>query len=907
MQVLWNLPILDIDVNPANTIEFYVAYASGGLWYTKNNGTTFTPIFDNNVVMTIGAFAVHWPSHTIYVGTGEANSSRSSYAGFGIYKSTDNGKSWNHLGLEDSHHIGQLWINPNDQNHVIVCALGHLYSSNVQRGIYTSIDGGSTWKQSLYIDDKTGAVDLIQDLANTSVLYASTWHRERRAWNFVESGTTSSIFKSIDGGLTWIDIAKSGSGFPGPNGRGRIGLTMSKKEDSTYLYAVIDNNETRPKQNKSDDSGLLKKADFMSMSIEKFNALKDDDLKKYLEENDFPEKYTVKKIRELINKKDISIASLADYLEDADTAMEDTEIKGAEIFFSTNDGATWTKTHDKNLDGVYYTFGYYFGQIRSNPIDPSILYILGVPILKSIDAGKTWKSINGDNQHGDHHCLWINPQMPNHLINGNDGGINISYDGGESWIKCNMPSVGQFYTVNVDNEDTYNVYGGLQDNGVWYGKHNYKYSNGWQDDGVYPYKFLLGGDGMQVQIDNRDNNTVYAGSQFGNYYRINKKTGEKKHLTPKHDLGEKAYRWNWQSPILLSPHNQDILYMGCNKMMRSMDKGDTFKELSGDLTKGGLKGNVPYGTLTAIDESILKFGLLYTGSDDGLMHVSKDGGNTWTKISEGLPQELWVSKIQASKHLESRVYAALNGYRWDNFSPYLYVSDDYGSNWTNIGTALPNEPINVIKEDLEDKDLLYVGTDHGLYFSINAGQSFMLLGDHFPRVAVHDLALQKKSGHLIVATHGRSLYKIDINPLRKLKEIKDKPLYIYDLKKLVANKNWGKISNGYSDPIDLKTNATVFSQSVGKAKIQLSNSEGKIFDEKEIELKIGIATYEIKWEIRPQSVRQYEEWINKDKKEKIVIKMTDNKKYYPIIGEYKVILIKGNDTMKTDWSIVEKI
>ncbi len=896
-----------IAINPDNTTEFYIAYASGGLWYTKNNGNTFTPIFDYKAVMTIGAIDIHWPSHTIYIGTGEANSSRSSYAGVGLYKSVDKGKTWTHMGLPESHHIGQLWVNPKDANHVVVCVLGHLYSPNVERGIYTSMDGGNTWKQSLFIDDNTGAVDLIQDIDNTSVLYASIWHRERRAWNFVESGTTSSIYKSTDGGLTWMDIAKNGSGFPGPTGRGRIGLSMSKKDGITYLFAVIDNNERQPKEKKQEDEGQLKKADFKTMSLEKFNALKDDDLEKYLKENDFPEKYTVKKIKELIANNTIPVNALADYLEDANSAMEDTEVKGAEVYVSINDGLTWSKTHDKSLQGVYFTFGYYFGQVRSNPRDPSVLYIMGVPILKSTDSGKTWKSINGDNQHGDHHCLWINPRMPEHLVNGNDGGINISYDGGESWVKCNMPAVGQFYAVNVDNEEPYNVYGGLQDNGVWFGKSNYKYSNGWQDDGVYPYKFLLGGDGMQVQIDYRDNTTVYTGSQFGNYYRINKKSNDKKYITPKHDLGDKPYRWNWQTPILLSSHNQDILYMGCNKLMRSMDKGDTFKALSDDLTKGGTKGNVPYGTLTTIDESVLKFGLIYTGSDDGLIHVTKDGGNTWSKISEGLPQNLWVSRVQASKHKEGRVYAALNGYRWDNFNPYLYVSEDYGTNWTNIGNSLPNEPINVIKEDLEDMDLLYVGTDQGLYFSMDGGKSFMPIGEQFPRIAVHDIALQKKASHLIVGTHGRSLYKIDVNPLRKLKEIKDNSLYIFEVKKLVYSKSWGKINNVYTEPAEPKVSLTLFTKEAGKASIQLTNTEGKVFAEREIELKNGIATYEVKWEIAPKFVKDYEHWINKDRKEKISLKMADNKKYYPMVGEYKINLTKGKDTVKTGFSLVDKL
>jgi photosystem II stability/assembly factor-like uncharacterized protein len=899
--------ISDIDVNPSNPTEFYVSYASGGLWHTKNNGTTFTPIFDKQAVMTIGAFAVHWESRTIYVGTGEANSSRSSYAGNGIYKSEDNGKSWKHLGLDESHHVGQIWIDALDVNHVVICALGHLYSTNTERGIYTTIDGGNTWKQSLYIDENTGAVDMLQDPLDAKTLYASTWHRERRAWNFIESGKTSSIYKSIDGGFSWFNIAKPGSGFPTGDGNGRIGLSVSKKDNVNYLYAIMDNNERRPKTTPKEqkDKGLSK-TDFKSMTLESFNALKDDELKKYLDDNDFPEKYDVKKVRELVTKENLPVIALAEYLEDAGSRMEDTEVKGAEVYLSKDEGQTWSKTHEGNLDGLYYTFGYYFGQIIAHPTNPQELYILGVPILKSEDGGKTWKNINGDNQHGDHHCLWINPKMPNHLVNGNDGGINISYDSGTSWIKCNMPPVGQFYTVNVDNEEVYNVYGGLQDNGVWTAKNTYKYSNGWQDDGSYPYKFLMGGDGMQVQIDNRDNTTVYTGSQFGNYSRINKKTKESKYITPKHDLGEKPYRWNWQTPILLSPHNQDILYMGCNKVLRSMDKGETFKELSIDLTKGSIEGDVPYGTLTTIDESILKFGLIYTGSDDGLIHVTKDGGNTWVKINDGLPQDLWVTRVQASKHKESRVYASLNGYRFDHFNAYLFVSDDYGATWTDLSKGLPNEPVNVVREDFIDKDLLYIGTDHGLYFSLDKGSSFMSIAQDLPRVAVHDLAIQKKANHLIIGTHGRSLYKLDLNPLKKLKEVKDKDLYLYEISKINYSKNWGRVFNSFSEVPEPKSDLTIFTKKEGNATIELQNSEGKVFYSKDLVLKKGIANYEVIWQINSKTIKDYEKWINKDKKDKIEITDADNKAYYPAVGDYKVVVKQIETKSSQDLKIAEK-
>ncbi|MEZ4984002.1 MAG: hypothetical protein R2795_03015 [Saprospiraceae bacterium] len=342
--------------------------------------------------------------------------------------------------------------------------------------------------------------------------------------------------------------------------------------------------------------------------------------------------------------------------------------------------------HEGYLDEVYYSYGYYFGQIYADPSNGNKLYVLGVPVIRSDDGGATWKGINGDNVHSDHHALWINPARSGHLILGNDGGINISYDDGVNWIKCNHPPVGQFYYIAVDGASPYKVYGGLQDNGVWMGDHTYQASNGWQASGKYGYEMIMGGDGMQVAIDPRDNETIYTGFQFGNYFRLQPRTGKRQYITPSHDLGESPYRWNWQTPIHLSEHNSDILYMGSNFVHRSLNKGDDFEKISPDLTMGGIKGDVPYGTLTCLHESPMRFGLLYAGSDDGLIHVSKDGGFSWQKITTGLPADMWVSRVQASRYKEGRVYAVLNGYRWDNWNAMAFRSEDYET-WEMIAAS----------------------------------------------------------------------------------------------------------------------------------------------------------------------------------------------------------------------------
>jgi photosystem II stability/assembly factor-like uncharacterized protein len=783
--------VVDVEANPEDPTEFYVAYATGGLWHTTNNGQSFTPVMDSLDMLFIGDIAVNWANKVIWVGTGEVNSSRSSYAGVGMYKSSNNGKTWEYLGLPESHHIGKVQLHPANPDIAWVAVLGHLYSRNKERGVYKTTDGGKTWKQTLYIDDNTGCVDMDINPANPNEVYAGMWYRVRRAWKFEESGKTSGIYKSSDGGETWKLISGPGSGFMTGDKTGRIGIAVYPKQP-TIVWAIVDNNTPKPDTAKKNDT-LYTKADFKSITKEQFAQLKESRLDTFLKKNGFPRKYNAGMVKEMVAVDKVNATVLWDYL-DSDDGFQNTGIAGCEVYKSEDGGLSWKKANTKPIS-IFNTYGYYFAKIYTSHYDPEKVFIIGFNALVSKNGGKTFKNIDKGNVHADHHALWVNPKKDSHIINGNDGGTNVSYDDGANWFKANTPAVGQYYAITVDDAKPYNVYGGMQDNGSWWGPSNHKEDIGWIDNGQYAYRAINGGDGMQAQVDTRDNATVYSGSQFGFYGRYNKeRRGSQKFLHPQHELGEKPLRFNWQTPILLSKHNQDVLYYGSNRLHRSLNKGDTLIAMSADQTNGRVTGNVPYGTITAISESPLRFGLIYTGTDDGNIHVSKDGGYSWTQlnntdipaakkktgrtsVTEYLKLEtnkLWVSRITASQYKEARVYISLNGYRYDNFAPYLYVSNDYGLTWYQIGKDLPCEPINVIREDPKNDSILYAGTDGGLYVSFDMGQTFMCWNAGMPKsVPVHDIAIQQRDNEIVLGTHGRSLYVAKLDDVQQLKKDPD--------------------------------------------------------------------------------------------------------------------------------------
>ena len=847
--------VVDFAINPNNPTEFYVGYASGGVWYTKNNGTSFEPILDNSPTQNVGSLAVDWKTRTIWVGTGEVNASRSSYAGIGLLQSTDNGKTWKNMGLQDSHHISKIIINPDNASEVVVAAVGHLYSTNTERGVYKTTDGGVTWKQTLFVDAQSGIIEMDANPNDFNVMYASSWDKDRKAWNFRGSGNGTGIYKSTDGGSSWNKVSGAGSGLPSGEGAGRIGLAVY---DNETVYAIHDSQFRREKNGGDQGGEGLTKDRFKSMTKDQFLALDNGKLNGFLRSNGFQEKYRAENVKQMVRSGSVQPVDLAKYLENANSLLFDTPVIGAEVYKSTNGGKTWKKTHDGYLDGVYFSYGYYFGKVHVDPNNKDGIYIYGVPILKSKDGGKTFTSISASNVHADHHALWINPKMPGHLINGNDGGVNISYDDGENWIKCNSPSVGQFYAINVDNEEPYNVYGGLQDNGVWVGAHTTVENTRWHQTGDYPYESIMGGDGMQIQIDNRNSDIVYTGFQFGNYFRLNRETGEQTYIQPKHELGESPYRFNWQTPILLSPHNQDILYYGGNKLMRSMNQGTDWDAISYDLTQGGKKGNVAYGTLTTISESPFEFGLIYTGSDDGLVQVTRNGGSDWKKVSNTFPKDLWVSRVVASAHKKARVYATLNGYRWDDFKPYVYVSEDFGATWTNISSNLPTSPVNVIKEDPANMNVLYLGTDNGAYVSLDRGGSWQPFSEGLPNVAVHDLVVQQKAKHLVVGTHGRSIYVGDISLIQRLEGNSTSEVVVSTIEPVRASRRWGSSFSPFMDAFEPTASVQFYAPKSGKSTMTIETEGGDELQKKTMNVVKGINAVEYDFTVSKKGAKKLE-------------------------------------------------
>ncbi len=698
----------------------YVATASGGVWKTVNEGTTWEPIFDKAPSTAIGDIALD-PSNpdVIWVGTGEANIFRSSQSGCGIYKSLDGGATWTHMGLADTNTIPRIVIHPSDTDTVYVAASGHEWTDNEERGVYKTTDGGQTWNKILYIDERTGAIDLAMDPEDSQTLYAAVWQRIRPKWNDPRNMPgygKSGMYKTTDGGATWKPI---NSGLPEGKFRGRIGFDVCLKTPKV-LYMLLDNYE-------------------------------------------------------------ISREPTEEELNDPYGVPSSGYIKGAHVYRSNDKGESWELVSPQNAEMKTYlerhssTFGWVFGQIRVDPSDPETVYIMGVPLSVSNDGGKTFRRLSG--MHGDHHGMWIDPDNSNYVINVNDGGIVITYDKGKTWrqFRDNLP-VCQFFNIAYDMDTPFHVYGSMQDHGSFRAAvvKNQNRFTGQAMEGFMAVEFegAPGGEGSSHAIDPSDPNIVYSSGFYGTLSRTDlSKPGREgwKSILPLTFPGEPRLRGQWVAPTIISPHNPDIIYHGMQYLFLSENRGDTFERISPDMSYNIKEelGDIPYQTIFAISESPLLPGLIYVGTDDGKAHVTKDGGKTWKEIMQGLPYRKWVSRILASQYSLGTVYLTQNGKREDDFTVYVWKSMDFGATWQNISANIPLGPVNVIREDPGNRNILYVGTDNGVYATQDGGKSWDVVGGNLPSCYVHDLIIHPRDNVIVIATHGRGMWAMDAEPINK--------------------------------------------------------------------------------------------------------------------------------------------
>ena len=832
--------LVDLEVVPGQPYTFYAAYASGGLWKTSNNGHSFEPLFDHQPSMIMGDIAVD-PNHpeTVWVGTGENNSSRSSYGGMGIYRSDNGGENWRYMGLGDSDRIGRILIDPNDSDRIYVAVLGKLYTPGGQRGIFRSTDGGKSWQQILKGGDWAGIIDMVFKPGDSMSLYAASWDRQRRPWDFTEGGSGSAIYKSINGGDSWSHLE---GGLPAGDFVGRIGLAVSAASPDT-LYASIDNQQILPEDQWNLGDRPVNAKRLRNMSKEQFLAQDKNEIERFIRGSDFDVSIDADKLIDWVKSDKVSIQDIINELGDANANLFNTDIVGLQVWRSDDAGISWQITHDKPLDQVVYSYGYYFGEIRVSPKDADQVYVLGVPVVKSDDGGKTWASVQGRDVHVDYQSMWINPQHPEHLLIGNDGGADVSYDGGQTWVKLDAQPLGQFYTVNVDMAEPYNVYGGLQDNGTI----RCSSTNQWKTGANC--KRINGGDGMYVAVDPRDNKTTYTGSQFGYYARLGA-GGERDEVRPRNAFGDPALRYNWNAPVILSPHNADVVYFGTNRLYRSMDQGETWTAISEDLSRSKNRGDVPYATLTSLSESSLQFGLIWAGTDDGQVWVTDSSGVRWQDVGGKLPKDRWVSRVEASSHALKRAYVTLNGYRDDDIRAYVYRTDDLGKHFKDISKGLPAEAINVIREDPLMEDILYVGTDRGVYVSTDRGDSWSALQGGLPNVPVHDLVVHPRERELVAGTHGRSIWIVDVLPLQDLVEAgSDTSLKVFYADEVKASRGWrNERSRWFFRPEDApESTIKYWSNTAGSASIEILDSNEAVVRRLSSEAVRGMNSFE--WDL----------------------------------------------------------
>jgi photosystem II stability/assembly factor-like uncharacterized protein len=698
--------VIAVDSNPDIV---YVGAANGGVWKSTNGGLTWDPLFDDQKVASIGALAVNQANpDVVWVGTGEGNPRNSVSVGWGVYRSLDGGRTWNHLGLEKTERIHRIVLHPSNPDVAWVAALGRLWGENPERGVFKTTDGGRTWRKVLSVDDRTGAADLVADPSNPNKLFAAMWDHRRQPWTFRSGGPGSGLYVTYDGGESWKRLTED-DGLP-KGDLGRIGLAVSRSHPET-VYALVE--AAKSALVRSDDGGRTWK-----------------------------------------------------------TVNED------------------QRTADRP---------FYYADIRVDPVWPNRVYNIATRLTVSDDGGKTFGELGRARElHSDWHALWINPADPEHIIAGNDGGLGISRDRGQTWyFPPNLP-LAQFYHVNVDMDVPYNIYGGLQDNGSWRGP-----SEVWEDGGVRNQHWdkVGGGDGFDTVPDPQDSRRGYAMAQGGSLFRWDLQRGETKIIKPAEPLagdGREPLRFNWSSAIAVDPFEPATVYYGSQYVHKSTDRGETWTVISPDLTTdraewqsrdtGGLTPDVSgaenFTTLLAIAPSTVQRGVIWTGSDDGRVHVTRDGGKTWESVEKnipGVPPNTWVPHIRPSRFDAASAFVVLENHRRSDWTPYVFRTDDWGKTWKSLATKDLDGWALVIEQDTVDRDLLFLGTEFGLYVTTDGGKRWMRWTHGVPTTSVMDLALHPREHDLVVATHGRALYVVDdVTPLRDVTpETLRKPIHVF--------------------------------------------------------------------------------------------------------------------------------
>ena len=786
----------------------YVGTRNGGVWKTTNNGVTFAPVFDAQPKLSIGDVAVA-PSdaNIVWVGTGEAHCARSSNSGDGIWKSADAGKTWANMGLRDSHHIARIMIHPADPDIVYVAAMGHLFSPNAERGVFKTADGGKTWTKILTINDKIGAIDLMLVRSAPDTLYAAMYDKVRLPWHYELGGPESAIYKTVDGGATWT---KLGGGLP--TGRiGRIGLDVFQKNPS-ILCAVVENGN--PRQATAQEAEQDKRR------------------------GGTPPKRTV----------------------------------GNEVYRSDDAGITWRKINP-GQEAALNKAPYSFNMLRLDQFDPDTVYITGQSMASTADGGKTWQGLtwpsNGvfERAFGDWRTMWIDSRDRDRLIFGSDGGAYVSYDRGKTchhWY--NMPLT-EFYAVGVDMEDPYNIYGGLQDHDSWKGP-----SNGWAGEiTLSDWVTVGGGDGMYNCIDPADSRWLYNNREMGAMWRLDQKTGVQTGIMPRRAAGEKPLRFNWTPPIALSPHNPAIVYTGAQVVFRSLDRGDHWQEISPDLTsnedaKQHGEGFISFCTLTTLAESPLKAGVIWTGSDDGKVQVTTNGGATWLDrtaklASAGAPANYWATRVFPSPHDAATCFVSKTGWRFDEYKPCLYKTADYGETWTPITGNLPDgKPVNVVVQDRKNANLLFAGTEWGVYVTLDGGKTWAPFKAGMPWIKITDLLVHPRENDLVVASYGRGAWVTDVTVLQEWKDsIAAEDVYLFDIEPRTQRVytvigNYQLLGDSHlatpNEPNAVVVNYWLKAKSAGPVKVRIADPYGKAIAELEGKNEAGLNA--ALWDMQPR-------------------------------------------------------